>query len=58
MKICFYKKKIQILQIFCESVIQSFKILEFDRNNIYAYFCFSERLILREKKVCGFFFGP
>ena len=33
-------------------------ILDFDRNNLYSHFCFSELLILREKKVCWFTFGP
>ena len=34
------------------------KILDFDRNNLYTHFCFSELLILIEKMVCGFSFGP
>jgi len=38
--------------------MQSLKILDFDRNKLYTHFCFSELLILREKKVCGFSFGP
>ena len=33
------------------------KILYFDRTNLFAHFCFSKLLILREKKVRGFFFG-
>ena len=33
-----------------------YKILEFDRNDIYTHFCFSEILILREKKVSRIFF--
>jgi len=49
---------ITILRIFCDSVIQSLKILDFDRKNFYTHFCFSELLILREIKVCGFYFGP
>ena len=49
---------ITILRIFCDFVSQSFKILDFDRNSFYKHFCFSELLILREKKVCGFFGGP
>ena len=28
------------------------------RNNLCTHFCFSELLILREKKVCGFSFWP
>jgi len=34
-----------------------FQILDFDRNNLFTHFCFSELLILREKKIRGFF-GP
>ena len=32
-----------------------FKILNFDRNNLFTHFCFFELLILKEKKVRGFF---
>ena len=39
-------------------MIQFFLILDFDRNNLFTYFCFSELLILREKKIRGFSFGP
>ena len=49
---------IKILRIFCDSLIQFEKNLDFDRNNSYTHFCFSELLILREEKVCGFSFGP
>ena len=42
---------VTILQNFC-------KILDFDRNNSYTHFCFSELLILREIKVSEFSFGP
>jgi len=46
---------ITILRIFCDSLIQSLK--DFNSNILYIHFCFSELLILREKKVRGFFFG-
>ena len=55
-----WKLRIFFLQ-FCEfSVILRFnlyKILDFDSNNLYTHFCFSELLILREKKVRGFFWA-
>ena len=35
-----------------------FKILDFNRNNLFTHFCFSELLILREKKGSRIFFGP
>ena len=34
------------------------KILDFDRNTLFLLFYFSELLILREKKIRGFSFGP
>ena len=33
------------------------KILDFDRFNLYAHFCFSELLILREKRFADFLLG-
>ena len=36
----------------------NFLILDFDKNNSFTHFCFSELLILREKKVRGFICGP
>jgi len=52
--------RIFLLQ-FCEfSVILWFnlyKILDFDRNNLYTHFCYSELLILREKRFADFLFG-
>ena len=33
------------------------KILDFDRNNSYTHFCFSELLILREKRFADFLLG-
>ena len=49
-----------LLQFYEFSVILWFnlyEILDFDRNNLCIHFCFSEFLILREKKVRGFFLG-
>ena len=34
-----------------------FKILDFERNNLFTHFCFSKLLILREKKGSRIFFG-
>ena len=48
---------IEILRIFCDSVIQSLKKLDFDRKNLGIHFCFSELLILREKGSRIFFLG-
>jgi len=47
--------RITISRTFCDSLIQSIQILDFDRNNLITHFCYSELFILREKKVCGFF---
>ena len=33
------------------------KILDFDRNELYTHFCFSEVLILREKRLTDFFWA-
>ena len=46
---------------FCEfSVIlrcNLYKIVDFDRNNLYTHFCLSELFILREKRFADFLFG-
>ena len=38
-------------------LITILQILDFDRNNLLTHFCFSELLILKEKKVRGFFWA-
>ena len=42
---------IAILRIFCDSWFNLHKTLDFNRNNLYTKFCFSELLTLRDKKV-------
>jgi len=39
-----------------EKWINIYKILELNRNNVYQHFCFSELLILRERKVSQILF--
>ena len=52
------RTELKIANFLCTILPNFCKILDFDRNNSYTHFCFSELLNLREIKVREFSFMP